>query len=345
MTTRVTSSRRWRYAGIVSLAATLLFAQRNAHAEPPVPPPPAPPTPPSAAPEAEKKPSLAASLSGAARSEYEAATLLFDDKDYSGALVKYRNAWEAAKDPRLLWNMAACEKNLRRYAKAIRLLERYLAEGKDTLTPDEVREARDVSAALQAFATKVRVTVDEPGASIFVDAESVATSPTPEPLLVDLGDRRVRVQKAGFVTYEKMLTVSGAGQIDLHVHLEPERHEGKLVVKTGADGLVALDGKVIGKGDWAGTVQSGGHTLRITSDGMRPYQSEILVQDNQTRTVDVVLEPAPKGTPTWLWIAGGVVLASGIAVAAVFVFQPGETLRAEPTPGTIPPGTVALSWR
>src|SRR5882724_2714841 len=71
--------------------------------------PAAPPAPPGPRP-------LSESLTGGAKSDYEAARLLYGDGDHAGALVKFQSAFDQSKEPRLLWNMAACEKNLRHYA-------------------------------------------------------------------------------------------------------------------------------------------------------------------------------------------------------------------------------------
>ena len=76
---------------------------------------PAPETP--AAESPPPPPSLSESLSGAAKAEYDAGKLLYQDGDYAGAQLKFRAAYETSKDPRLLWNMAAAEKNLRHYAQ------------------------------------------------------------------------------------------------------------------------------------------------------------------------------------------------------------------------------------
>src|SRR5438045_6826203 len=72
---------------------------------------------------------LSDSLKGIAKADYAAAKILYEDGDFQSALLKLKSSYEASKDARLLWNMAACEKNLRHYAEVARLVDRYLAEG------------------------------------------------------------------------------------------------------------------------------------------------------------------------------------------------------------------------
>src|SRR5690348_11091354 len=55
---------------------------------------------------------LAESLTGEAKAEYESGKLLFEHGDFAAAAVKFQHAYEVGKDPRLLWNVAAAEKQL-----------------------------------------------------------------------------------------------------------------------------------------------------------------------------------------------------------------------------------------
>src|SRR6478736_4874903 len=105
------------------LAASVLASLAPAAAAPP----------PTAKAPAGPKP-LAETLTGEAKSAYDSARVLFGDGDFGGALVKFQAAYDKSKDPRLLWNMAACEKNLRHYARTLQLVRRYAAEGGSVLT-------------------------------------------------------------------------------------------------------------------------------------------------------------------------------------------------------------------
>ncbi|HTR49860.1 MAG TPA: PEGA domain-containing protein [Kofleriaceae bacterium] len=70
----------------------------------------------------------------------------------------------------------------------------------------------------------------------------------------------------------------------------PKPHEGSLTITTQSDAHVSLDSSEVGIGGFQGKIKSGGHTLRVTAPGMRPYQSEVFVGDDETRTIDVPLE-------------------------------------------------------
>jgi hypothetical protein len=233
--------------------------------------------------------SLAQTLTGQAKADYDAAKLLYGDGDYAAALIKFQRGYDTSRDARLFWNIAACQKALRHYSKVIALLKRYTIEGGPLVTSGEVRDAQDLMMALEPFTAKLTVNVNEDGADVSVNGASLGASPL-SPVVVDIGERHVRVTKEGFLPFEKTVPIGGA-EATVDVKLEKDVHEGRLTVNAPAVATVFLDDKPIGTGKTELNVPSGGHQLRITAPGMRPYQSEVVVQDRETRTLDVALEP------------------------------------------------------
>jgi hypothetical protein len=185
------------------------------------------------------------------------------------------------------------------------------------------------------------VVVDQPGAEVFVDDELVGTSPV-DPVVVDIGARKVRVRKSEFEEFTKEVPVGGAAEVAVDVKLPKIIHEGRLTVRTSTEAAIAIDDKVVGSGTWSGVLPSGGHTLRVTAPKMRPYQTEVFVQDKQSRDLAVTLEPEPsKGVPSWMWIAGGAVLAGGLGTAGFIIFRPED--KYEGPAGNLQPGVVQAS--
>ena len=272
-------SRAWIAVGLVLASASGASAQPRR----PAPPVPAP------APAAGPKP-LSQTLTGEAKAAYDAAKLLVGDGDFAGAAIKFQAAYDKAGDPRLLWNIAACEKNQRHYAKTIALVRRYLDTGKDLLTDADRREGRALLDAIESFTVRLTIVVKEPGAEVFVDDERVGTSPLEAPVTVDIGQRKVTVKKAGFKDASQQVPVGGSAAASVEIALEPEVHDGRLTVTTQPDARISIDGKVVGTGRFEGKLHSGGHTLRVEADGMRAYQSEVVLSDDEHRSVDVPLE-------------------------------------------------------
>jgi len=341
MTRRPLDAIRARAA--VATAVALLLASPPARAQTPVPAPAvAAPTPGPVATAAARPASLAETLTGGAKADYDAARLLFGDRDFAGALVKFQSAYDQSRDPRLLFNMGACEKNLRHYARTIGDFERYRTEAAASLSAAEREEVDRYISELQPFVGAVRVSANEPDAEVFVDDAKVGATPLASPVRVDLGQRRVRVKKDGFTELDTTITVTGSAQIPVEARLERIVHAGRVVVHADPKDAIAIDDQVVGTGEYEGMIASGGHQLRVTAPGMQTYQSELVVMDHQTRTLDVKLSPAPGVVPVWAWVVGSAVVAGGLVVGGVFLFKP--TDRTSEVVGTLnPPGVVSLS--
>jgi hypothetical protein len=279
---------------------------------------------------------LSASLTGMARAEYEAGKLLYQDGDFQNAMIKFQRVYELSHDGRLLWNIAVCEKNLRHYTRVLTTLDRYLVEAGSVISAADRQEASDLAAAAKPLVSALRVTVTEPGAEILVDDASVGTSPLANVVWLDLGKRKIHVQKAGWKPFDRALDVAGGTELTLTATLEKDLHQGRVSVTAGPADLIAVDGKAVAQGKWDGALPSGGHTLRVTAPGMTIYQSEVLVQDDRSREILVTLTPLPKASSAskWLWIAGGTVLVGGAIVGGAFLFKPAARATVDGTLGT-----------
>jgi len=304
----------------------------------PVTPPAAPQAPPAGQP---AKP-LSESLTGLAKAEYEGARILYADKDYTSAISKFQRTYELSSDPRLLFNIAVCQKNLRKYSKMLSTIRRYLEDGASILTADDKAQAQAIVKTVETFVSELKLSVDESDAEVFVDDEKIGVTPLKGTFFLDVGVRKITVKKKGYKDSVISKQVPGGGAVAVDVRLEKEIHRGKLLVSAGVNDVISLDGKVIGKGKWEGAVPSGGHTLKVTAPGMANYQSEVVIQDSQTRRVDITLNPlATDSTSTILWIAGGAAVLAGAAVGGALLFQPSKT---PPVDGNFGGGRVQLGF-
>jgi hypothetical protein len=311
---------RWHALGWV-LPSVILFTSAPASADPARTTTPAP---------------LSETLTGDAKAEYEAARLLFDDADYVGAAAKFNHAHELSADPRLLWNVAVCEKELRHYARASALVERYLAEAGNRLTEENRRSANETLAALRGFFSRLTLTGVPAGAQVLVDDGLVGTAPLAAPLELDLGSRKIRAERSGDEPFEQTLEVPGNSEMTLAVVMRPLPVTAHLIITTQADGVIRLDDRVLGSGRWEGGVAPGRHQVRVVADNRKPFETQIELAPRQSRTLDVTLVANDKAV-LWPWIAGGAAIAVGAAVGGYFLFRKDES-------GSAPQGALGTVY-
>ena len=237
---------------------------------------------------------LTETLQGEALQDFEQGALAYKNKDYASAIVKLRRAYDLSKDPRILWNMALCEQQLRHYAESTRLFRRYLAEGAAVVTDKDREDANKKITEMEPFTATLHFVVDQTDAEIVVDDADVGKSPFDAAgLLVDIGSHKITVKKAGFHDATQTVLVDGSKRdVPVTVQMQPEVHQGEVEIHVSiADAEIFIDGKLVGKGSWAGVLPSRGHTLHVTAPGMQVYDRELLVSDGDHRTLDVPLEP------------------------------------------------------
>jgi len=108
----------------------------------------------------------------------------------------------------------------------------------------------------------------------------------------------------------------------------------KLSVVAGASDAIAIDRASAGVGRFDGNVTPGSHTLRVTGAGKKPYETSFEVTAGAARTIEVKLEPDNGGgVPTWVWIAGGAVIAGGLVAGGYFLFKPADAAGSHPSGG------------
>lgn len=273
--------------------------------------------------------SLADSLSGDARRAYESGKMLIEDGDPRGALTKFQRAYELSKEPRLLWNMAVCEKELRHYANAARLVSRYLAEGGTKVSAASRQNAEQAQETLRGFYSELSVQGAPSGASVSVDGSSVGTVPLPGPIPIDLGKRRVVLQAEGFEPFERMVEVPGATEVSLTVSMIERKTGATLSISSAqAHDIISVDGKVLGSGHWSGELPAGTHRVRVTAKGKQTYDNELQLSPGASRTLQVALQDERSRMPVWPWIAGGAALLVGAGIGGYFVLKSGNEEQA-----------------
>lgn len=301
-------------------------------------------------PAADATPPLSETLSGDAKQDYEAGRRLYKDGDYAGALTKFQSAAGASGDPRLFWDAAVCERAMQHYARAIALVHRYLDSHSPLIGAEATRKAEDFLTAAGERTARLDVESSELGAVVSVDGEPQGATPLTADARIDMGSHRVTVTKDGFVEYATTLTVETTADVHVSAVLAPMAATvalsvapsaasplGRLVVRAGSRDTIAVDGAPVGVGTWTGALAQGSHSVRVTEPESLPFESEVVVEENQTRSVDVTLRPARHGprVPVWLWVAGGAVLAAGAVTAGYFIFKPSEPGAAPATQGSI----------
>jgi len=222
-----------------------------------------------AAPKPPKPKTVREELPDAARKDWDAARDLLDANDFSGALVEYMRAYEESKNPRVLYNVAVCEKNLRHYARAELRFKQELAEGTGRISAQDESDLKGAIAALEPFVSTVEITSNETGATLLIDGDDAGKTPFDKPVPIDVGPHELRLHKDGFVDAVQTVTIAGGSPAKAALNIEPAVKKAAVTVAvSGAPGAnVVIDGIDMGQAPFKGDLVAGRHTFEARATG------------------------------------------------------------------------------
>ncbi len=275
---------------------------------------------------------LSETLQAEARVEYDSAKLLFENRDYEGAIIKFQAAYDKSREARLLWNVAATHNQLKHYAKTQEFMRRYLAEGRCVTSAEDRTAAERAIAASENLISNVTFIVSPEGAEVFIDDDAYGQTPFPLPIRLDLGKHRIKVRRAGFFDYAQTVALGGAEKnVTVKVTLSPETKVATLKVGSGFGESIAIDGRVVATtGIWEGTLEPGAHRVRVTAANREPAEKVITLRAGERYYVGLNTTHRGGGVPTWVWVAGGAAVTAGLVVGTYFIFRPSDASSSVP---------------
>ena len=267
-----------------------------------------------------KRKGVKESLTGQSYQDFVDGSALFNAGDPQGALLKYSRAYDASKEPRILYNMASCHQRLKHYVQARVFLRRYIDEASAAGLLD-AKGRTEADEFLSTFDRLIgRVTVDATplGSLVQLDDADVGTTPLPGPIETEEGSHRVRVTKPGHHEWSTTIMVTGGGQeTPVHAKLEIIRHEGRLLIQAiPKDATVRVDNLFAGLGSVDRVFPSGPHHVTVSAKGWRTREFEAVLIDDQVRRFDVTLDAEPR-SHVWAWVAAGAAVIGGVLVTSV----------------------------
>jgi tetratricopeptide (TPR) repeat protein len=171
-------------------------------------------------PDATTKPDAGAKKEASRR--FEHAIKLYEDGDYSVALAEFERVYELVPDYRVLYNIGQVSIQLGHYARALLTLREYVARGGNELPADRAKAVQADMDLLAGRTASIVLEVEPEGVEVTVDGRVIGTTPLTEPVVVDVGERRVELKRTGFVSQEQTLSLAGGDRYVAQVKLLPE---------------------------------------------------------------------------------------------------------------------------
>lgn len=148
---------------------------------------------------------------------FTAGVALYNEADYTAALVEFQRAYQIAPHFTVLYNIGQTHFQLQDYAAAYTVLSQYLREA-----PANAEHRKEVTATVEQLKGrigKLDVTTSEPGAEVTIDDVVIGKTPLAAPVLVSIGRRMVSVSAPGKVTQTRLIDVAAGDTVRQEVVL------------------------------------------------------------------------------------------------------------------------------
>jgi hypothetical protein len=147
---------------------------------------------------------------------------LYDENDFSNALIEFKRAYDIAQDYHVLFNVAQTYYQMQNYAGALDSFQRYLTQGGTAIARDRRLYVEKEVQKLAGRVAMVRITVNVANAEISVDDEKVGVSPLDHAVMVSQGKRKIAASVQGKPPASKVIEVAGGDSSTVDLDLEKD---------------------------------------------------------------------------------------------------------------------------
>jgi hypothetical protein len=232
----------------------------------------------------------------AARQHFKRGIGLYDKKQYSEALVEFEEAYKQKPSAGIKQNVALCLKAMNKPAEAAASFDEALDEGKGPLKP-ETRAAieRELTELSKVVATVNIAVLSEDRRP--VESYSISVEPAGQQartLPPEANKRPIRLMP-GLYTFsahvpghpdppEKKLALVSGPPVDATfvlgergtVNPGSPGQQGKLMIKASrAEATIRVDGVIVGRETWTGTIASGPHHIDVEAPGWKTSATDL----------------------------------------------------------------------
>lgn len=255
---------------------------------------------------------------------------------YQEALAHYQQAYEATKNPALLYNMGRAYEGLAEFPKALDALEEFNDKAPAELKA-RVAKLEDLLKDVRSRVATLVISCSVENADIRLGEKVVGRTRIGQTVIrVNAGKQKLVVSREGFFSYERDVGLTGGKVETVDVQLASRSEAAVLRVTSPVEGAsVALDGKPMGVVPVESPVLPGTHKVGVTREGYDDANTSVVVNAGERKDLAMPLaKKASLFTRWWFWTAVGAV-AIGVTTTIIVL-----NTEKDPDSGTIAPGQV-----
>lgn len=155
-----------------------------------------------------------------ARKHFGQGLKLYKEGNFDAALVQFERAYAVKANYKVLYNIAQSYFELRQYVEARDSLTRYLKDGGDAIDAERRSSVQTDLNELERRIAHLKLIVNVPGASVYVDGKKVGTTPLSQAIDVSEGQRTVAIESSDRGSKQRVVRVAGGEELTIDVVFE-----------------------------------------------------------------------------------------------------------------------------
>jgi hypothetical protein len=185
-----------------------------------------------------------------ARRHFGQGLKLYKDGDFDAALVQFERAYAVKPNFKVLYNIAQCYFELHQYVEARDALSRYLKDGSGSIEAERQTSVQNDLNELQRRIAHLKLNVNVPGASVFVDGKKAGTTPLAAAIDVNEGQRTISVETTDRGSKQRIVRLAGGEEQTISLDFVAPAPPTTAAAATGTNRSQAPAAHGLGAGFW-----------------------------------------------------------------------------------------------
>src|SRR5262245_18364639 len=165
-----------------------------------------------------KKPDKPAPEQKEADRHFKSGVALFKESKFAEALAEFERANDLAPHPLVLYNIAACHRELSNYAEAVKFYKKFLADGQGKVPAARLHTAQTELDTILARIASVTIVVPD-GTELTLDSKALGAMPIDMPLILSPAEHHINAKAAGRKDLDRALRVVSGDEVTTQLDL------------------------------------------------------------------------------------------------------------------------------
>jgi hypothetical protein len=148
---------------------------------------------------------------------FRTGVALFKTAKYADALAEFERAYAIAPHPLVLYNIAACHRELAHFVEAATYYLRFLGDGKASVPAAQLARAQSELDTILPRVARVAVKIAPPSDAAVLVVDGAALDRPTSPLILSPGEHRLIARVSGRRDAERPVTVAAGDQITVEL--------------------------------------------------------------------------------------------------------------------------------